>query len=149
MILRKLYQICLRVVLNKNAKLNSFRWTKKWICKNLLLNKLKSQISRKYVNRSKYRAKMVNATFVFTRSKFVQIHFFVPCFSDHFCEYSFKHERPHSVPSRSFSILIYTVIIFSLLLQPNVDILCQNSPRTISPKTVTKEMGSSIWNKET
>ena len=90
---------------------------------------------------------MVNAIFVFTRSKFVQIHFFVPCFSDHFCEYSFKHERPQSVPSRSFSKLIYT--FFSLLLQPNVDILCQNSSGSISPKTVTKELGSSIWNKET
>ena len=77
--------------------------------------------------------------------------FFRPaCFSDHFCEYSFKHDRLHSVPSKPFSILISILFFFIIIAaKRRHPIVCQNSPRSISPKTVTKELGSSIWNKET
>ena len=42
--------------------------------------------------------------------------FFRPaCFSDHFCEYSFKHDRLHSVPSKLFSVLIFILFFFIII----------------------------------
>ena len=55
---------------------------------------------------------------------------------------------PYSVPSRSFSILIF-ILFFFIIIAAKRRHLMSKLPKEHFAQTVTKELGSSIWNNET